>query len=104
MAAGLPAWFVGQRRIGTPAAEATEPVVSRAVDRGTSLLRSSPAFVILAIVAMSTVNFAGPDLWRYLLGGRIFLTTGTSALCATHFPTRRTDCPGFSTNGWRRRS
>ena len=39
--------------------------------------------MILAIVAMSTVNFAGPDLWRYLLGGRIFLTTG-------HLPLRDT--------------
>ena len=76
----------GQATSGRFAAERRLAIVktqSPEVIRGTSILRSSPALVILAIVAMSTVNFAGPDLWRYLLGGRIFLTTG-------HLPLRDT--------------
>ncbi len=81
MAAGLPVagrlaarWRPGPAIVKTQSPEAI---------RSTSILRSSRAFVILAIMAMSTVNFAGPDLWRYLLGGRIFLTTG-------HLPLRDT--------------
>jgi len=76
----------GQATSGRFAAERRLAIVktqSPEVIRGTSVLRSSPAFVILATVVMSTVNFAGPDLWRYLLGGRIFLTTG-------HLPLRDT--------------
>ena len=69
----------GQATSGRFAAERRPAIVktqSPEAIRSTSLLRSSRAFVILAIVAMSTINFAGPDLWRYLLGGRILLTTG----------------------------
>lgn len=42
---------------------------------GVSLLRSSPAFVLLAIIAASADNFADPDLWRHVLVGQVILHT-----------------------------
>jgi hypothetical protein len=41
-----------------------------------SLLRSSPAFVILATAIASSINFADPDLWMHLMVGRRILSTG----------------------------
>jgi hypothetical protein len=41
-----------------------------------SLLRCSPAFVILAIVIACSDNFADPDLWIHIVAGQRMLHTG----------------------------
>jgi hypothetical protein len=63
---------VSERNVGSPSpVMRDEPRESRY-----SLLRSSPAFVILAVAVASSVNFADPDLWMHLIVGRQILSTG----------------------------
>ncbi len=62
--------FAAQRRLVIVKTQSAELI------RSISLLRSSPALVVLAIAAATTINFADPDLWRHLLVGRIILQSG----------------------------
>jgi hypothetical protein len=78
-------------------ARGENPAMAAAVQRTQmpySVLRSSPAFVVLAVTVGCASNFADPDLWMHILVGRQILHTG-------HIPLR--DFYSYSAAGlpWR---
>ncbi len=61
---------IGSQGISTVAAK-HEPPAGRH-----TLLRSSPAFLILAVAVAASDNFADPDLWMHIMVGREIVRTG----------------------------
>ncbi len=53
-----------------------DPVRSPSAPRPVSLLRYSPALVLLAVAIVDAYRLADPDLWGHVLSGRLILTSG----------------------------
>jgi hypothetical protein len=62
--------------VADQSARAMPPPAPRNTHAYRSLLRYAPAFVVLAIVAADSVQYADPDLWGHLRFGQIILSTG----------------------------
>ncbi len=58
---------------GHPEVEVSDRAKEQGLPRRINLVRSSPIFVLLAIVAASVENYANPELWWQILSGRQML-------------------------------
>src|SRR5690348_11262533 len=59
-------------------------ICKRPLSPNDSLLRISPAYVLLAIVLACAANFADPDLWIHVLVGQRIVRTGHIPLCDSY--------------------
>jgi hypothetical protein len=65
----------GAMSVNDPAA-CSQPISGEPTAPAYSLVRSAPAFVVLAIVIGSAQNFADPDLWIHVLAGQRMVHEG----------------------------